>query len=374
MIELDQNRDDANSQQMKVDAGPFKRPKLNPAAGIMLSPRLLSRFLRPESKPRWAFLFITHSCNINCAYCQVPEHPRDEIPMSEWTRVLDRLDAWGVAGINILGGEPLLRKELVNHLLDRAAARRLLTTLTTNGTLLNEQRIDELAQLRLSSLQISIDSLQPGPKYHSKAVELLKYTKRRGIIPVVCTVASASNVDALPSMAESLAEHDIMFSCGLYQSIGRSFSVRRPELMPSPDAISQSFGALIDIKKRYRRVRNSDFSLRHYQNLDSQRGWHCNSQHDAWVCVDSDGSLMVCQEHPTKLKLLDVEMLSSAEWRKSKAELAESCPGCSYLGYIDEENVRGLAVLRELPGMYAIWRTYFRPGLIRRLGWTFNLG
>lgn len=358
MIELD--RDDPKDLTMEANAAIRYPPRSKPMAAAILSPSFFGRFLRSEANPRWAFLFITRSCNINCAYCNVPKQSRDEMSVSEWTKVLDRLQAWRLAGVNILGGEPLLRKDLVYDLVERATARRLLTTLTTNGILLNQQTIDKFAELGLFSLQISVDSLQRGPKYHPEAIDLLEYAKDRGIIPVICTVATARNVRELPSMARTLASHDIMFSCGLYQSIGRNFSVRRPELIPSHDDTSKSFSALLDIKRRHRRIRNSDFSLRHYQNLDLQSSWHCNSQHDAWVCVDCDGSLMVCQENPTELKLLDIETLSSPKWRETKAKQAASCSGCSYLGYIDEQEVRGISVFRELPVILSTWWTYGR--------------
>ena len=107
---------------------------------------------------------ITDRCNLRCVYCM----PEDGISAISHAQVLRyeellRLCAIavraGIRSVRVTGGEPLVRKGCIGFL------RELKTTpgikrlaLTTNGVFL-EQFVDELADIGLDSINISLDSL-----------------------------------------------------------------------------------------------------------------------------------------------------------------------------------------------------------------------
>jgi cyclic pyranopterin phosphate synthase len=109
---------------------------------------------------------VTDRCNLRCVYCM----PEEGVPWKDHAEVLsfeeiERFAAAavqeGISKIRLTGGEPLVRKGIVEHI----ARLRALTgieaiALTTNATLLPRMAAD-LAAAGLTRVNISIDSLDP---------------------------------------------------------------------------------------------------------------------------------------------------------------------------------------------------------------------
>ena len=59
---------------------------------------------------------LTHRCPLQCPYCSNPlemEVASAELTTAEWCRVMDELAEIGVLQIHFSGGEPAVRKDLV---------------------------------------------------------------------------------------------------------------------------------------------------------------------------------------------------------------------------------------------------------------------
>jgi radical SAM protein with 4Fe4S-binding SPASM domain len=84
-------------------------------------------------------LSITSTCNQDCSYCYADcNRGIEELSIGEWRRFIDYLIDHDVIELFIEGGEPLLLAgfdELLAH-----CARRLMTMVRTNGTLLDAAR------------------------------------------------------------------------------------------------------------------------------------------------------------------------------------------------------------------------------------------
>lgn len=112
-------------------------------------------------------LSVTDRCNLRCSYCM----PAEGIPKLQHGEMLSYEDlyrvacesvALGIEKIRVTGGEPLVRKGLVQfmgRLADISGLKELV--LTTNGLLLGELAIP-LRQAGVQRLNISLDSLKPG--------------------------------------------------------------------------------------------------------------------------------------------------------------------------------------------------------------------
>jgi radical SAM protein with 4Fe4S-binding SPASM domain len=98
---------------------------------------------------------VNTACNLTCPMCYV-ERTGAELPRAVVDRVLDDLRGAGVR-VEILGGEPLLRRDLV-EIVERAkrGARSPLVSLYTNGTLVTA---DRAAGLRRGGLDVAIVTL-----------------------------------------------------------------------------------------------------------------------------------------------------------------------------------------------------------------------
>lgn len=112
-------------------------------------------------------LSVTDRCDLRCRYCMAERMtflPRREIlSLEEMVALSDILIARGVRKIRLTGGEPLVRKgvmELVRALGQRLGSGLDELVLTTNGTRL-ERFADELHDAGVRRINVSLDSRRP---------------------------------------------------------------------------------------------------------------------------------------------------------------------------------------------------------------------
>src|ERR1700761_2579340 len=109
---------------------------------------------------------VTDRCNLRCTYCMAEQMrflPKaDLLTIAELDRICSAFVRRGVPGLRLPGGEPLVRRgimDLVNGLarhLESGALKEL--TLTTNGVRLREFAAD-LAAAGIRRVNVSLDSL-----------------------------------------------------------------------------------------------------------------------------------------------------------------------------------------------------------------------
>lgn len=110
-------------------------------------------------------LSLTERCNLRCKYCMpaegVPLKPRSEIlSYEELLRLSQLFVSMGVDKIRLTGGEPLVRKDVVEFVAKLGKINRLQAlAITTNGLLLSS-RLPALRAGGVSHLNISLDTLR----------------------------------------------------------------------------------------------------------------------------------------------------------------------------------------------------------------------
>ncbi|MFB0518980.1 MAG: radical SAM protein, partial [Acidobacteriota bacterium] len=115
-------------------------------------------FRRGYSFPPLRVAFIlTHRCNLKCQFCLVWSSyqkerkkgiKRQELGLEEVKGVIDQLPGYSV--ITFTGGEPFLRKELMEIV--RYSTNKHRCHIVTNGTLCREDEIEEITARRVSSI------------------------------------------------------------------------------------------------------------------------------------------------------------------------------------------------------------------------------
>lgn len=109
---------------------------------------------------------VTDRCNLRCTYCMPAEgiplmQHNDILSFEEIMEVVDTAISMGIDKIRITGGEPLVRKGIVN-LVQMIAAKPAIQDLgmTTNGQLL-EQFAQPLKDAGLHRINVSLDTMNP---------------------------------------------------------------------------------------------------------------------------------------------------------------------------------------------------------------------
>lgn len=111
-------------------------------------------------------LSVTDRCNFRCVYClpdgyQPQAGSEPELSLEEIQRLCAGFDRLGFSKIRLTGGEPALRRDLVEIVSAVAALPNIETVaLTTNGHNL-ERLAEPLRGAGLSAVNVSLDSLDP---------------------------------------------------------------------------------------------------------------------------------------------------------------------------------------------------------------------
>ena len=107
------------------------------------------------SAPETVHLAITGRCNLSCPGCYVPpQGAGPELTATEWRGLIDQWADLHVFQLAVGGGEPLLYEGLYD-LLAYARQRGIVSSLTTNGTLLTADVVRRLERAGVARVNVS---------------------------------------------------------------------------------------------------------------------------------------------------------------------------------------------------------------------------
>jgi len=102
---------------------------------------------------------ICSVCNLKCVHCQVWKNKEKlQISFSALKNLIDQACSCGLRFLAISGGEPFMHKDLFMFIA-YAKKKGLFVSITTNGTLLNEERVKKLRKLKVDAILISLDAV-----------------------------------------------------------------------------------------------------------------------------------------------------------------------------------------------------------------------
>jgi len=115
---------------------------------------------------------LIRRCNLACKHCYSISADHDfpgELTIAQIHAVMDDLKAFGVPVLILSGGEPLLHPYIFD-ISRRAKRMGFYVGLSTNGTLINEDNIREIADIEYDYVGISIDGMkETHDKFRRKA-------------------------------------------------------------------------------------------------------------------------------------------------------------------------------------------------------------
>lgn len=127
-----------------------------------------------------ASLRVTMGCNATCSHCYANAGSKieHELKKEEILDIIDQLKGAGASQIFFTGGEPFIRKDIID-ILKYADLRGLKILISTNGSVLSERIIKEIAYIPFEQFQVSLDGLQDthdanrGKGFFEKAVNAI---------------------------------------------------------------------------------------------------------------------------------------------------------------------------------------------------------
>ncbi|MFH1245081.1 MAG: radical SAM protein, partial [Candidatus Omnitrophota bacterium] len=167
--------------------------------------------------PQLVHMKFTNRCNLKCRMCDIwKEEAKAELSTFQWKEIITRVYNWlGPFNLVIAGGEPLLRPDL-EELIHFCSQKGIVTSITTNGTLIDEARAKKLVEAKLDTFNISLDSLTPdvhnylrGTGRYQKTIQGIEEIKKyRGPNPkpyiCISSIIMRPNLDEIGKMAEGI--------------------------------------------------------------------------------------------------------------------------------------------------------------------------
>jgi cyclic pyranopterin phosphate synthase len=169
---------------------------------------------------------ITDRCNYKCVYCRSgndgPAFP--EMPIADYLRMVRVFVSLGIRKVRLTGGEPLLRRELVEIVRELGQMSTLDgdpldIAITTNGHLLAELA-QPLADAGLSRVTVSMDAVEPQhfaritrvPNGYERVLAGIRAAQSSGLNPVKvnCVLLRGFNDDQITGFGRFAREEGVV--------------------------------------------------------------------------------------------------------------------------------------------------------------------
>jgi MoaA/NifB/PqqE/SkfB family radical SAM enzyme len=171
-----------------------------------------------EHIPPFLIASITSKCNLHCAGCYsrcnhatVDSEPVRQLTDEEWQNVFDEAEELGISFILLAGGEPMIRRGVIE-----AAGKKqnILFPIFTNGTYLDEKYLELFDKCRNLIPVMSIEGSREltderrGAGIYDRLIANMDEIKKRGLIFGASVTVTTRNYREVTSQAflDSLAE------------------------------------------------------------------------------------------------------------------------------------------------------------------------
>lgn len=181
----------------------YQPPPASPAGRRSLAMRI-QRKITGARIPATATLAVNKACQCDCEHCSAADYNASEgLPLSTPTlkaAIAETIDL-GASHIILLGGEPLLRKDLC-EIIASVDATRATVILFTNGEFLTPKACKNLRDAGLMGAFVSLDcadaakhdAFRRRPGLYAKAVAGLHHLQAAGLLAGLSTHLSASRM------------------------------------------------------------------------------------------------------------------------------------------------------------------------------------
>lgn len=227
-----------------------------------------------RKKPFNCLIQVTNRCKLKCSFCDFwpnPAPPHEELTLEEFQDSARQLSGLGCFLVSIEGGEPFVRKDLVEIV--RAFSAAHITALFTSGWYVSPENARALWDAGLMHVSVSIDFADPSEHDTKRglagtsdrawrAVEVLRDTApRRGKQVNVMSVLMESNWRDMEALFQKSADYGVGHQVTLLSTQGARRGKAGDALPPA--GVSAHMTSLFD---RYRHVR---FFREYFERLDA---------------------------------------------------------------------------------------------------------
>ena len=161
--------------------------------------------------PGFLIASITSSCNLHCAGCYsrcnnatVDAAPVEQLSRDEWLRVFREAEELGVSFIMLAGGEPMIRRDVIEA---AGSMQNIIFPVFTNGTFIDERYFKLLDECRNLVPVLSIEGgreitdARRGEGIYDRVTGNMKKFREKGLIFGASITVTTENVQEVTAAA-----------------------------------------------------------------------------------------------------------------------------------------------------------------------------
>ena len=300
---------------------------------------------------------LTFACNFRCIHCYcVEEAPRRELSLEEIRGLVDQVVDEGCLWMLLTGGEPLLRRDF-EDIYNYCRQKGLITTLFTNGSLVNERIAGVLSELKPFVVEVTLYGFSPETyravtgraENFDKVLRGIDLLQKAGVSLQLKSMILQQNKADLPRIKEFAKSRGLNYRFDPVLNPTLSGSRKPEELMLTPEEI-----VALDVGDAERLKSWDEFCEKFTFASDDGRLYKCGAGQWSFH-IDPEGKLSLCMFarqrqydlrkgnfHEAFYTFLP-EVLGQKESRVTKCgacpirNMCGQCAGWAYLYSKDEE-------------------------------------
>lgn len=305
-----------------------------------------------------ATIRLTTGCNLKCPHCYVNagEKLENELSLGEIKSIVDQLAELKVFSIFFTGGEPFLKKDIV-EILKYTNKKGIGIAISTNGTLLNREILEKMKNIHFDLFQLSLDgSKEIHEKIRGKGswqkiisnIKLAKSILKKNIgLGIVITKDNWDFLDETIANGVNLGADRITLMCLILS--GRASKKLNPTPKEFLESINKIFNKYKTLQSKARFSKDTTIPSALIPKEWREKGLHrtfapCSFPY--YIAINSNGDVAPCDglfNYPEMI-IGNVRERSLLEiWQKSElledlrkinpSDLKGVCKKCIYLDY-----------------------------------------
>lgn len=273
-----------------------------------------------KNKIQQCDLIVTENCFLRCKMCHMWKYTKqnEQISIKDYMDFMSSLKEFvgDKVQIQFVGGEPLLKKEII-ELIHYATQQRFSTTMTTNGFLIDRQMADKIIHSGLNILGFSLESLKEEKHdylrgaigVYKRIMDAIGYFNdcSSSLQLFIASIIMRINLGDLIELAEWVNRNERL-NFIYFQAIMQPFAMPGSDswyydeeckfLWPDTDKVCDILDKLIELKKRGYRINNHSgqleafkFYFRNPQQFIKKT--KCNLGYKSFTVLP-DGDIFLC--------------------------------------------------------------------------------
>ncbi len=300
---------------------------------------------------------VTTRCNLHCRHCSISAGTSGEdMRKEDLFRIVDMLSEEGALNFDISGGEPFLRKDILD-IVEKCCNTFYDVVIATNGTLIGREEAKNLAQFTNVQVHVSLDghTAQLHDKFRGvegtfdKALSGIRNLVSEGIytrMGTTITKDSFNNIEKILHLADELGVKGINYDTVREVGRGEATAEEAKKVMSWIKKMEEIARKREDVAFLvYERARR-EFTLR-----DCGAGttmWTVGPTGNVRPCATLGEKYLVCGN----LLKEDFHRIFSRDpasiFSKTKSPCKEMCEGCKYVPHCNGCLCNGVVMYKKL--------------------------